>query len=805
MGRLTISLPRSVMTGFGIVCLLAACDLYLPTVASPYDLGPEVRVSTPSSQFEKEPSVATFEDKAVAVWARPVVGRGVGWGYSNDGGLTWTFGGELPFTPSLEFVDIMPSIAADAAGNFYVAALLDQRNGLSTVAVWRGSFQGEVLTWQPRVHALPLVEEAYTQLPWDAPRICCDPAGNVYLTSTRVHGLTVDLFEQTICFTRSIDNGATWSTPLALSSPMCNGARPVVGPDGEVYVIWHDIAQEQILGRRSVDFGQTFEAAFVVGDIHENLAAGPPGFEPHSRKHPVYPCMSDFPLTSPSVAVDRSKGARRGTLYVSWAEATSGAVSPGTNLISEQESNNYFASAQQITLGNDVFGSVMGSDFSPDHTSNYDIYSFEATAGTTLWIRMTLTGTSPPPFPGRPERCQVFELMCGADTTVSLARARMIEGPMPPVIFTAPRTGRYYVRTYPATSWNYGYVMELRTLLNSASVAQDHRDIILVSSSDSGETWSGKVRVNNDEPMFDNSHPELLVDGAGMVHAAWYDRRDDLSCGAAANTYWTASGNGGASFPPATRVSSLTSSWQFNVPSTLRIHSNIGDYLALAASGGNVCIYWTQRGAPDVDIYSRVLMPMPVPIVGVGSLNASSSPRGIKISWEVKDATNLAALRVLRRSHDSGFEPITSFEVATLGSHWYLDETATDDVTYTYMLEVLLRNGSVERFGSVTIQNVGVRRLELSALSANPFRDRIHILASTASHEPINFHIYDFFGRVVYEAILPVSGGRADLVWIPDAASETSPKQGGGLPNGVYFVHATQGLAVAVQKLVRIR
>src|SRR5438105_99687 len=79
-----------------------------------------------------------------------------------------------------------------------------------------------------------------------------------------------------------------------------------------------------------------------------------------------------------------------------------------------------------------------------------------------------------------------------------------------------------------AGSGPYGrsYALSLRELaMDSSPAARDHRDVVLVRSTDGGATWSDKVRVNDDPPRFDNSLPEVEVDGRGRVQVAWYDRR----------------------------------------------------------------------------------------------------------------------------------------------------------------------------------------------------------------------------------------------------------------------------------------
>src|SRR5687768_8404096 len=63
-------------------------------------VGPEVRVSL-ARGWQCEPDAAAFGDSIVAVWTNEsdLSAIGTAWGYSRDGGMTWTDRGEWP-TPS---------------------------------------------------------------------------------------------------------------------------------------------------------------------------------------------------------------------------------------------------------------------------------------------------------------------------------------------------------------------------------------------------------------------------------------------------------------------------------------------------------------------------------------------------------------------------------------------------------------------------------------------------------------------------------------------------------------------------------
>src|SRR5207244_2916025 len=86
---------------------------------------------------------------------------------------------------------------------------------------------------------------------------------------------------------------------------------PAVGPSGEVYVTWKEIGPLEadfIQIRKSTNQGASFGATTKVTDIYDNFGTGAPGF---NRQRGI---------TFPAIAVDRTPGANRGRVYVTWKE-----------------------------------------------------------------------------------------------------------------------------------------------------------------------------------------------------------------------------------------------------------------------------------------------------------------------------------------------------------------------------------------------------------------------------------------------------------------------------------------------------
>ncbi len=118
-----------------------------------------------------------------------------------------------------------------------------------------------------------------------------------------------------LLFSRSTDGGATFSAPIAVNTlnggpSSVIGADPFVGPDGEVYVAWHDVQNNRIMVNRSFDGGATFGQPVTVS----------PTVVPFDIAIPAQ--ASRRALVYPACGADRSTGSHRGTLYCSWMDQT---------------------------------------------------------------------------------------------------------------------------------------------------------------------------------------------------------------------------------------------------------------------------------------------------------------------------------------------------------------------------------------------------------------------------------------------------------------------------------------------------
>ena len=142
---------------------------------------------------------------------------------------------------------------------------------------------------------------------------------NVYLAWTHFakYGSYNHADSSQIYFSRSIDSGKTFSTPMRISdtggdcidsSNTVEGAITAIGPNGEAYVVW--AGPTGLVMTESLDGGKTFGPNKVIGFIYHGWDKEVPGI---GRANGM-----------PVAKVDNSNSRFRGTIYVNWIDDRNG-------------------------------------------------------------------------------------------------------------------------------------------------------------------------------------------------------------------------------------------------------------------------------------------------------------------------------------------------------------------------------------------------------------------------------------------------------------------------------------------------
>lgn len=564
-----------------------------------------VRCNNPAgdgtSAAQSEEAVAAIGNNIVVAWNDGqgfVTGGDVqGFGWSNDGGATFTDGGSPPHPPGFPAFrwssDPVMTIN-EKTGDFWYCGLCypDGAPGApafglqNAIAVARGRFTAGVFAFDS-VFVVRRVPNASMFL--DKQWVACDSAtGNVYVTNTTFGAL------DTIDFYRSVDAGRTWSAPLTLSSNTdagnVQGSRVTVAPNGDVEVTWYAAQattdEDAIRYRSSTNRGASFFSEVTPTTFYQQFGTGAPGF---NRNRGV---------NFPSITVDHSTGPHRGRTYIAWQETYHflATVLPpvGATTANEVEPNGVGGSATPFAPGQTLSGTLATTGSVRD----LDYWSVALAAGQSV-IFLTQPTPSTSAWTMRLYAPDANQMLCfggNSDSTATFSPAAYYT-------FTAPVSGTYFLRM-AASSWQtITYKVYTAIGVHGAERGRDQRDGF-VAWSDNGVTWSTPARINDDAVGYDLYLPEVAVGVDGSAYTTWFDHRDD-TYGSRANVYMSRSTDGGASWVANQLITSAQSN--FTVCPT-NIAPNMGDYSHLTSSGTAIIPVWADgRGAVSVDVWSTTI------------------------------------------------------------------------------------------------------------------------------------------------------------------------------------------------------
>ena len=230
--------------------------------------------------------------------------------YSSDTGKTWN----VDKLESIYGVWGDPSITVDTNGYFYFMHLSNDHHWIDKIVCQRSENGGK--DWTQDTYMV-FDEKKNQDKQWPV----VDPKKNIiYVTWTQFdkYGSTSTKDSSNILFSKSYDEGLTWSSPLRInkvagdcvdSDNTVEGAVPAVGPNGEVYVSW--AGPFGLMFDKSVDEGETWlkEDRFVT--------AIPGGWD---FDVPGINRCNGLPIT----LCDLSKGENTGNIYINWSDQRNG-------------------------------------------------------------------------------------------------------------------------------------------------------------------------------------------------------------------------------------------------------------------------------------------------------------------------------------------------------------------------------------------------------------------------------------------------------------------------------------------------
>lgn len=248
--------------------------------------------------------------------------------HSDDAGKTFSDLGYLnPGPASFNFLVGNPSVACASARRFYYASMFSTAIQVSaTRLVFKEAIGVNVSsdggrTWSAPIPAV-LMNSAHIL---ERESLAIDPSNplRLYISYTDIDfetprtGPCAGQTQQIIDLVSSADGGETWSKPRTIqrvcsgSTNAVNGPQVAVSSSGVVYVtyLFYDNfnGREVIRARRSEDHGASFHTPVDVSTV---VQAGS-----DSMLQGLF-LSNEFP----AIAIDRSPGSSRDTIYVAWTD-----------------------------------------------------------------------------------------------------------------------------------------------------------------------------------------------------------------------------------------------------------------------------------------------------------------------------------------------------------------------------------------------------------------------------------------------------------------------------------------------------
>jgi PKD repeat protein len=281
---------------------------------------PDIPVTNLTNVTESENSIFVDPDNNQYIlnsnnstdWSGGSVGSLYGANYfeSSNGGTTW--GGSYQGAGASNSGD--PTTAIGRNGRQFVN-FIDNSYGMGIAYSDNGT------TWTTATVAPNPGSLADKNHMWIDNSLSSSYNGNLYVVWTDFGGT----YDYRVVFSRSTNNGVTWSTRVPVSdaaSYFSHGANVQTGPNGEVYVAWvtypGSLTENAIGFNKSTNGGSTFGTA---GTAITNIKG--------IRETGVLKSMrvNSFP----SMAIDISGGTNNGNIYIVWTNIGVPGTNTGTN------------------------------------------------------------------------------------------------------------------------------------------------------------------------------------------------------------------------------------------------------------------------------------------------------------------------------------------------------------------------------------------------------------------------------------------------------------------------------------------
>ena len=304
----------------------------------------------------------------------------------------------------------------------------------------------------------------------------------------------------------------------------------------------------------------------------------------------------------------------------------------------------------------------------------------------------------------------------------------------------------------------------------------DNSDVFISKSTNSGNTWSPALKVNNDNTTRHQFFPWLTIDQTtGHLFVVFYDRRN--TTGLATDVYMAKSVDGGESFENF-KVS------QSSFTPTASIF--FGDYTNIAAFNRNIYPIWMRMDGSVLSVWNAIVTDsssiVPVELINFSSIIEEDK---IKLTWETSSETNNKGFEIQRKvgspqSSVSKWEKVGFVEgrgTTSQKQFYSFTDAPLKDGIYSYRIKQIDFDGNFKYSNEIEVNFQRLTNFSLLQNYPNPFNPSTTVSYQVPFASYVNIKIFDALGS---EIALLVNE-------IKQSGTHEVSFNASGLPSGLYL------------------
>jgi hypothetical protein len=303
----------------------------------------------------------------------------------------------------------------------------------------------------------------------------------------------------------------------------------------------------------------------------------------------------------------------------------------------------------------------------------------------------------------------------------------------------------------------------------------DNSDVFISKSTDSGQTWSTALKVNNDNTTRHQFFPWLTIDQTtGHLFIVFYDRRN--TTGLTTDVYVAKSVDGGETFE----------NFKVSQSSFTPISSVFfGDYTNIAAFNRKIYPIWTRMDGSDLSVWNAIVddtsATVPVELI---NFTSSIEDNTVKLVWETSSEKNNKEFHIERGSSSTSH----ALEWKTIGFmngngtttqkqfYSFIDVPTTEGI-YSYRIKQVDFDGNFNYSNEIEVNFFNRMNFALLQNYPNPFNPMTTISYQIPHAGIVTIKVFDALGSEIANLVNEVKQGGVHEITF-DAS---------GLPSGLYL------------------